>query len=81
MFSLTELSDIFGLTELSEVFDPEAGLPRAGPHTALCSILSYRVTSLLRKRHSVGPYRRPMHRVPGGSWGDGCFLGTPVSGE
>ena len=36
--------------------------------------LTYRVTSLARKRTPLGPYRRPMPRVLGGSWGDGRFL-------
>ena len=33
-------------------------------------------TSLTRKRTTLGPYRRPMPWVLGGSWGDGrCFMG------
>ena len=34
----------------------------------------YRGTSLIRKRISLGPYRRPMPRVLGGFQGDGRFL-------
>ena len=34
----------------------------------------YRGTSLIRNRTPLGPYRRPMLRVLGGSEGDGCFL-------
>ena len=34
----------------------------------------YRGTSLIRKRTSLGPYRRPMSRVLGGSQGGGHFL-------
>ena len=34
---------------------------RSGPN------VRYRGTSLIRKRHLLGPYRRPMPRVPGGS--------------
>ena len=39
---------------------------------------SYRGTSLSRKHTSLGPYRRPMPRVLGGSWGGGCFLMSVV---
>ena len=35
---------------------------------------NYRGTSLIRKRSHPGPYRRPMPRVLGGSWGGGRFL-------
>ena len=34
----------------------------------------YRVTSPTRKRTPLGPYRIPMHRILGGSYGAGCFL-------
>ena len=34
----------------------------------------YRGTSQMRKRTPLGPYRRPMPRVPGGSQGGGRFL-------
>ena len=34
----------------------------------------YRGSLLVRKRNPLGPYRRPMHRVLGGSQGGGCFL-------
>ena len=40
----------------------------------------YRATSL-RNRQPVGPYRRPMPRLLGGSWGGGVFphgRGTPA---
>ena len=45
---------------------------------ALC--VRYRGTSLTRKRTTLGPYRTPMLRVLGGSWGGGRFFygrGTP----
>ena len=45
--------------------------------TALTSGLGgrvYRGTSLLRKRTPLGPYRKPIPRVLGGSWGGGRFL-------
>jgi hypothetical protein len=36
----------------------------------------YRGTSPIRKRTPLGPYRRPMPRVVGGSWGGGrCLMG------
>ena len=41
----------------------------------------YRGTSLIRKRTPLGPYRRPVPRVLGESWGGGAFSyerGTPV---
>ena len=34
----------------------------------------YRSTSLIRRRIPLGPYRRPMPRVLGRSWGGGHFL-------
>jgi len=34
----------------------------------------YRGTSQMRKCTPLGPYRRPMPRVPGGSQGGGRFL-------
>ena len=34
----------------------------------------HRGTSLIRNRHPAGPYRRPMPRALGVSWGDGRFL-------
>ena len=34
----------------------------------------YRGTSLTRKRPPLGPYRRPVRRVLGGSWGNWGFL-------
>ena len=36
--------------------------------------VTYRVTSPIRSRNPLGPYRRPMPRVRGGSYGGGCFL-------
>ena len=36
--------------------------------------VDYRGTSFTGKRTSLGPYRRPMPRVLGGSWGGGRFL-------
>ena len=47
----------------------------------------YRGTSLTRKRTPLGPYRRPMHRVLGESWGGprgvGVFLWAryPCTGD
>ena len=38
------------------------------------SRLDYRGTSLIRKRHPVGPYSRTMTGVLGGGWGMGVFL-------
>ena len=38
----------------------------------------YRGTSLIRKRTPLGPYRRLMPRVLGGSWGGGRFLMSEV---
>ena len=34
----------------------------------------YSGTSLTRKHTPLAAYRRPMPRVLGGSWGDGCFF-------
>ena len=45
-----------------------AGVPRN-----LTPKMSYRGTSLMRKRTPLGPYRRPMPRVVGASQGNGCF--------
>jgi len=47
-----------------------------GPSSVLafCVGLRYRGTTLNRKRTPLGPYRRPMPRVLGGSYGGGCFL-------
>ena len=38
----------------------------------------YRVTSPITKRSFLGPYRRPMPRVLGFSYGGGCFLMSEV---
>ena len=38
------------------------------------SAVPYRGTSLIKKRTPLGPYRRPMPRVPGGSEGGWRFL-------
>ena len=35
--------------------------------------LDSRVSSLTRKRTPLGPYRRPMAKALGGSWGGGRF--------
>ena len=40
---------------------------------------SYRGTSLTRKRTPLGPYRRLMTRVLGGSWGVGRFFVSEVT--
>ena len=41
----------------------------------MCTLLAvYRGTSLVRKRTPLGPYRRPIPKVLGGSEGDGRFL-------
>ena len=37
-------------------------------------LLPYRGTLLIRNRTLLGPYRRPMPRVLGGSWGGGRFI-------
>ena len=39
----------------------------------------YRGTSLTKKRNPLGPYRRPMPRDLGGSYGDGRFLMSEVA--
>ena len=39
---------------------------------------TYRGISLTRKRTLLGPYRRPMPRLQGGSWGGGRFLISEV---
>ena len=44
----------------------------AGPQ-GLC-LFTYRGTSPIRKRLPLGPYRRPVPRVLGGSVGDGRSL-------
>ena len=45
------------------------------PPGALALESNYRGTSLIRNRHPLGPYRRPLPRVlVGGSYGDGRFL-------
>ena len=41
-------------------------------------ITDCRGTSLIRNSALLGPYRRPMPRVIGGSWGGGCFLTSEV---
>ena len=46
-------------------------------HTYRC-LGTYRGTSLTRKRTPLGPYRRPMPRVLGGSEGVGRFLMSKV---
>ena len=45
---------------------------RRGRHVRPAAM--YRGTSLIRNRPTLGPYRRPMLRVQGGSQGGGCFL-------
>ena len=45
----------------------------ARPHS-LGALRAYRGTSLIRKRTPLGPYRRPIPRVLGGSKGGGRFL-------
>ena len=39
-----------------------------------CTIAEYRGTSLIRKCNPLGPYRRPVPRVPGGPGRVGVFL-------
>ena len=51
---------------------PARFVHRGAPHDP--SPLQYRATSLTRKRTLLGPYRRPMPRVLGGSWGGRSFL-------
>ena len=38
------------------------------------AVSAYRGASLIRKCTPLGPYRRPMPRLLGGSYGGGCFL-------
>ena len=42
---------------------------------------TYRVTSLASKRIPLEPYRRPMPRVLGGSYGGGRFLMGEASAQ
>ena len=44
-----------------------------GPVSSICTG-NWSRYSLIRKHLPLGPYRRPMPRVPGGSWGVGRFL-------
>jgi len=41
-------------------------------------VVSYRVTSLIRKRTPLGPYRRPVPRALWWSWGGWRFLMSEV---
>jgi len=50
------------------------GKARLGTDRPASGQIKYRGTSLIRKRTPLGPYRRPMPRVLGGSWGGGRFL-------
>ena len=53
----------------------------AGSLWSKSTLLRYRATSLIRNSSSLGPYRRPIPRVLGGSKGGGAFFylrGTPV---
>ena len=52
---------------------PNLGIAKNAP--AVSRVFRYRGTSLARKRNPLGPYRRPMPRVVGESWGGGCFMG------
>ena len=59
------------------------GGPGTGLHvgyTRSCVVLMYMGTSLMRKRTPLGSYRRPLHRVVGGSKVGGIFLmdGVPL---
>ena len=56
---------------------PLRGSRRLCPPTRLAppaEVDTHRGTSLLRERISLGPYRRPMPRVLGDSWGGGRVL-------
>ena len=44
------------------------------PNTKTSCPKDYRGTSLVRKRTTLGPYRRPMARVRRGSYGGGRLL-------
>ena len=59
---------IYGVSQHSRTADVDVG-----------GASDYRGTSLTRKRTSLGPYRRPMPRVLGGSQGGGRFLRSEVT--
>jgi hypothetical protein len=50
-----------------------------GPSTLPLNVPEYRGTSLIRNRTLLGPYRRPLPRVLGESYGGGCFLMSEVA--
>ena len=50
-----------------------AGCRRSDPGSVR-DACGYLGTSLVRKHTPLGPFRRPMSRVIGGSWGSGRFL-------
>jgi hypothetical protein len=50
-----------------------------GGHVGTNKSAEYRGTSVIRKRTLLGPSRRPMRRVLGGSQGGGRFLMDEVS--
>jgi hypothetical protein len=53
-------------------------LPIVTPACLVSVRNAYRGTSLMRKHTPLGPYRRPVPRVLGGSLGGGCFLMSEV---
>ena len=60
---------------------PHRGCVSAGPNKSSRTL--YRGTSRIRKRTPLEPYRRPMPRVIGGSYGSWAVSygrGTPVHG-
>jgi hypothetical protein len=76
----TPVSSLFLIVETC----PEANVSRSGHIPQVASsqypptAQGYRGTSLIRKRIPLGPYRRPMPRVLGGSLGGGRFLMSEV---
>ena len=52
----------------------ELGFKRRRHGLVRIECIPYRGTSLIRKRTPLGPYRRPMLRVLGGSYRHGRFL-------
>ena len=60
------------------IYGVECGGPQPAPIppslTPTCKSRVTGVPHLQKKCNPLGPYRRPMPRVLGGSWGGGCFL-------
>jgi len=58
---------------------PNSEIPHKMAPIAILMYRGYRGTSLTRTHNPLGPYRRPMPRVLGGSLGGSCFLMGEVS--